>query len=301
MANKNINLSPSYHDHVADNVLLNGLIIADGEHVHAADNIDLPVHCLGGLDGYLVHAADACDVSLSWHATTLLDDGKTQPVLPTLRLLAKSGERIELDAELPGVRLAEMRAGARTDADLNLPDLELNATVKVGATARLSRRLPALEGLGRFGARGADDLVLPFLELNIAMVGDRLGRLAKSLPGLNLTAVGSTPVAGVLDKRLPAVRLEAETLADGHGQLDVNLPAIKAIADALVGAGGALSAVLPDLALDITSGLYGDALSLDAVLPALVMGPVGTGSQDVGPGKLVDESRFDGIVLRHER
>jgi hypothetical protein len=133
------------------------------------------------------------------------------------------------------------------------------------------------------------------------MVGDRLGRLAKSLPGLNLTAVGSTPVVGVLDKRLPAVRLEAETLVDGHGRLDVNLPAIKAVSDALVGAGGVLSAVLPDLALDNTSGLYGDALSLDAVLPALVMGAVGTGSQGTSPGQLVDESRFAGVVLRYER
>jgi hypothetical protein len=300
MANKNLNISPSYHEHVADNVLLNGLLIADGVHIHIADNIDLPVHCLTALDGYLVHVADACDVSPNWHATTLQDDGKSYPYLPVLECTAETGKRGELDEMLPGIELTDMRAGARMSTDPNLPVLECSATAQGETIASLDKRLPSLEATGRFGTR-ADDLILPDMRLDITMIGDLLLWLDKMLPGLTITADGSTPILATLIKDLPALEISASASAVVTGQLDRDLPALKITANALAGAAGVLNGILPALEMDSDSGLYGDQLNLTATLPAIVMAPLATGSFGGQPGELVDASRFTDYVLRYER
>jgi hypothetical protein len=294
----NLNISPSYHEHAADNVLLNGLIVADGAHVHVADNIDLPVHCLTGLDGYLVHAADVCDISLSWHATTLQDDGKSYPYLPVLDISAETGKRGELDEQLPGIELTDMRAGSHMSADL--PVLECSGIANTETILTLRKYLPSLEATGRFGIR-AGELKLPCLQIEIDMDGDRLARLDKTLPGLTIEAEASTPVLASLIEDLPALELTGVLSSVGIGQLDKKLAPLKISASLLAGASATLTGILPALELDTDSGLYGDQLNLDATLPTVVMAALATGSFGGQAGGLVDPSRFTGYVMRYQR
>lgn len=276
------------------------LVMQEAYHVHSADNVAVILN-LTGLDSHHDHIVDVCEPSKSWHGTTLQDDGKSHPYLPSLQIEAQTGERINLDSDLPGIQLTEMRAGARMDDTPNLPDLEISATAQVGAVGTLDRRLPSLMVSGRFGAHCDDDLMLPDMRLSITLVGDRLGWLDKTLPGLTLTAVGSTPVLATLAEDLPALAIAAAGSMVTTGTLNRKLPSLKISAQALVGAAGTLDATLPDLELDSDSGLYGDALSLDADLPTVVMAAIATGTVGGQAGELVNASRFTDYVMRYER
>jgi len=275
------------------------LVMQEAHHVHAADNVVL-ILTVTVQESYH-DIVCACDISPSWHGTTLFDDGKTHPHLPDLRIEAQAGERIDADAELPGVQLTDMRGGARMDDTPNLPDLELSAAALVGATASLDQRLPAMEASGRTGARADDELMLPAMELGISIWGDLLARLDRTLPGLTISAQASTPVVATLAKDLPPLSISAAASAITTASLNRDLPALKISAQALIGATGTLDATLPDLELDSDSGLYGDALSLDATLPAVVMASIATGTFGGQAGELVDSSRFTDYVMRYER
>jgi hypothetical protein len=275
------------------------LILQEAYHDHLADALTLSLTLAPGAGDHL-HSADAVIVRLSWHLSTLQDDGKSYPLLPTLLLDAQTGERIDLDAMLPGVKPGSMRSGARTDPVAKLPVLELAATVQAGAVGRVDKRLPATSMAGRFGAR-CDELLLPALELSITITGDRWGRLDRTLPGLTITATGSTPVLATLAKDLPALEISASASRLHSGRLDRSLPALKLTASALSGAFGALQATLPALELTTDAGLYGDQLSLEAKLPALVAAAIATGTHGGQSGSIVNADRFTGYVLRYER
>ncbi len=217
--------------------------------------------------------------------------------LPGLRCEGQFGERATLDERLPGLELAEMRAGSRLDA--KLPDLECEATMLIGHVLTLDEKLPTMGIEADFGAR-ADDLKLPTFEIDISIIGDRLLRLDKILPGLEIEAAGSTPVLMTLDKKLPALRPAITISFDTTGAVDGTIPPFKIDASMLYGQVLTLDEVLPMLSI-VATGYCGD-MELDASLPALVMGPWATGTiSGGGPSILTEASRFEDYVLRHER
>ena len=290
-------LSEGSHLHSADNVLLNGLLVSATDHSHVVDGVVLTL-TLPLAEGNHLLVDDECWVSLHWKMTTLADDGKTYPRLPALEIDARTGERIELDEWLPAITLGAMRAGARMSIEPKLPDLELSASGTAGFIAALDKRLPTMTLTARFGNR-TSELLLPAMELDISITGDRLGWLSKSLPGLTIISSGSTPVLATLTKDLPSLELTASAYRVGTGALDKTLPPLLLAASALAGASGTLAATLP--AMKVETGMYGDQLSLNAILPTLVINPVGTGGSDGQPAELVNADRFADYVLRYER
>ena len=217
--------------------------------------------------------------------------------LPDLRCEGQFGERATADERLPGIQLTDMRAGSRLDE--KLPDLKSDSTMLVGRVAILDKKLPEMVLKAYSGAR-TDDLKLPTFEIEMSIIGDRLLRLDKILPGLEIEAAGSTPVLMTVDKKLPVFRPTIAISFDTTGAVDSIIPPFKIDASMLYGQVLTLDAVLPILTI-LASGYSGD-MELDANLPALVMGPWATGNISGGsPSILTEASRFEDLVLRHER
>jgi hypothetical protein len=218
--------------------------------------------------------------------------------LPVYRIDAEFGQRCTLDAKLPVLEFADLRAGSHLDEKMG--DMECSATMQVGYVASLDRNLPTMQVEGHFGGRAEGKL--PDYEVDMSIIGDRLLSLDKIMPGWEIEAEGSTPFLLTLDKKLPVLRPTITTTFEMPLTLDASLPAFKITTDSLVGYLMALDRNLPAYKIeydDVTG--YSPDMSLDANLPTLVMTPLGTGDTVLPISLLVDATRYTDYVLRHAR
>lgn len=245
--------------------------------------------------------------------------------LPALELEAAiiATETIALDAKLP-VLTVESRFGLRGAGDLKLPALELEAEISGGRIFTVEKALPPLEIEASISTPGVFtiDQSLPALEIESSISRAQSVSLDATLPALRIEASLGTYVFDVeavlpplkieallsregsfaLDAKLPVLEIEAEMSGAYGFDVSANLPALKIEADIYSGQEMQFSvdARLPALTLEST-GTVGTFVSLEATLPAIIMGAVGTGTQDGSGFRLTRTGRFDDYILRHSR
>lgn len=174
-----------------------------------------------------------------------------------------------------------------------------------GSVGVLDAKLPAIiEGVDwdmRFGSHF--EKLLPAVQLDAQTSGGLLGFLDAKLPGVECEAASVQPVSMWLNAKLPPLSVDISHSVQRYPTLDATLPTLTVEAFSYAGAGAILDGKLPPVMIAAdTAGTSGDILTLDAVLPTVVMRSVGTGAGVDGEvGVIIEETRFDDYVLRYAR
>jgi hypothetical protein len=277
------------------------LVLQDAYHLHDADEVGVQggVHTLSSIDeAYHVVISGVYPMvrlTLSWDIWT---DTLNPPRLPVLKLEAQSDHRADTPDEglvLPGLSL-EARMGAQA-ADLTLPDLRIDAAASHEMVISGSANLSDLRLSATTGARSAE-LKLSELRLSATAQGGLFGTLDKPLPGLTLSATAHGPRTGSLAAELPPLEATITMLAESMASLAGTLPPVTISAGISGEQAMTVSGILP--ALEIVSTGTAGSMTLNALLPTLVMAPAG-GQASAGEGGVVSEDRFDDYVLRYVR
>jgi hypothetical protein len=301
---------------------LNGtdLLVGKGTHAHIGDHIarfwyhhDITV---ASCSHVLSDSTDALVMVSPVYYIWTGDWPDLDWVLPTIECEGQSGQRGELDSQyayLPNPDI-EGYFGARTgisgdtvhESALKLPEFTIEATGLAGGALILERYLPtiieAVDWDMRFGQ--TLDQMLPEIRIDAEFAGEFFITVDVTLPGVLCEATVTVPVTAWLDAKLPAITIDTNHTISRFYQLDAALPAFKIEAFSYGGPGATLDEWLPTVRMIAGDSevIADDLLTLDATLPTVVMGAVGTGvGVDGLPGGIIEETRFDDYVLRYSR
>lgn len=258
----------TYHEHHAEAPGLTvHLAPAETHHEHHAENVPVVVH-LNPAETYHEHHGASTTVWRNWkehafcHHIHIVDGdwdivlqefvwnilGILDENLPQLTLTARAGARADID--LPELTLeATGQAGEFTYANIILPKLILQGY----GGGRLNVNLPKLtiSGMGLTGIIGTANIELPKLIISANEYGEVLGQCDSILPKLivtangihglvgqgditlypiSLVAEGYAGILGTLDQDLPELTVEASAVEDIMGQGDIDLLALEILA-----------------------------------------------------------------------
>lgn len=189
---------------------------------------------------------------------------------------------LDVDATLPDLQIdasSSLLQGIFAD-NLVLPPLRLDA--EFGERLDLIAKLPTLQLQVTTGAE-ADNLILPALELAVSCTEtvvqeDVFCNADCLLPALLITSSSDTIII-TADLTLPGLLINATAARNISFSLDKKLPELR-----------------------ITSTGYCNTMTLDSVLPTLIMTPFGSGAgYGSSSSYMTDSNRFDSILLRHDR
>lgn len=304
-----------------DPILLNttDLLNLNSFHDHISWNIsrfwqwqDLDIH-----DPYHVLSDANCRVSKVFYLT-LGEWPDFVKRLPAFRIEDSYFNEIGMLSEaarLPPFVMVEGRFGARTgisadrltESALKLPAVDLDATCLSGAilwtgAAWLPAIIEAVDWDMRFGSNLKK--MLPAIRIDASFVGEFFLSVDVRLPGIVCEAAITVPASMWLNAKLPAFRIDTDHTISRLYSLDATLPTFRLAAFSYGGAGAILDELLPAFRM-ITGDsevIADDLLTLDAILPTIIMRGIGAGiGADGQPGVIRDETRFDDYVLRYSR
>lgn len=145
------------------------------------------------------------------------------------------------------------------------------------------------------------DATMPALKI-VASLDNYSAQIDSTLPSLKVSSTMSRAGTLAVDAKLPFLEVESSASATYGMAVAANLPTFKLLAHVYAGQSVQfdVDARLPALTIAST-GTVGTFLSVDSILPAIVMDAVGTGTQDGTGSGMTHTGRFDDYILRHSR
>lgn len=174
----------------------------------------------------------------------------------------------------------KIKSGEFPTYALTLPEFRIEAAF--GEVLTLNEKFPTLE-IAAYSGIVSNDLTLPdlFLTSNVietVVVEDILATATCLLPPLLITTESLT----------------------GSFDFDLTFPSLLVQANLSSPVNITLDKILSELRIDATQ--YGNSLTLDELLPAIIMRPLGYGDDSGSTiSTLIESGRFDDILLRYDR